>query len=418
MLNHTRPSIPLNRVASFLRGNAARISFGFCLIYSSAAIFKKAGYAALLVYCVVAVAALWWATARFFPWLRARRVRLWAYVLAAAALFVGVLCLYLYAHPRIDTAGFRIGAVVVGASDNDDAIDVAIDELRAGRYPYYARTFLGGPLSPLPGALLLALPFYLVGDSALQNVFWTAVFFWFVQRHTRSLRVAVELAVLVLLLSPNVLYQIAQGIDYGANSIYVFIFAALLVMNVRRGGGVSGRAVLYAVLLGIGLSSRLNFLLIVPFVFVALLRAASWKSAIVLSAVVLIAFVAIIAPFYVYDPAGFSPLHTFNKIGGAASGNGLFRWAPVFVPIIGGLLAGALVLRSRASYDLNAMARDMAVVTAFLAIAGFVTSSVARNHLHFDSLHFGMLFVFFGAFGFGPELLATTQASQFPNAKH
>lgn len=418
MLNHTRLSIPPSRIASFLRGNAARLVFGFCLIYSSAAIFKKAGYAALIVYCIVAAAALGLATARFFPWLRARCVRPWAYVPAAAALFVGVLCLYLYAHPRIDTAGFRVGAVVVGASDNDDAIDVAIDELWAGRYPYYARTFLNGPLSPLPGALLLAAPFYLIGDSALQNVFWTAMFFWFVQRHTRSLRVTVELAVLVLLLSPNVLYQIVQGIDYGANAIYVFIFAALLVMNVRRGGAVSGRAILYAVLLGIGLSSRLNFLLIAPFVFVALLRAASLRSAIVLGAIVMIVFAAITAPFYIYDPVGFSPLHTLNKIGSAASENQLFRWAPVFVPIMGGLLAVVLVLRRRTSYDLTAMARDMTAVTAFLVIAGFVTSSAARNYLHFDSMHFGMLFAFFGVFGFGPELLVPTQASQFSNTKH
>ncbi|MCX6017068.1 MAG: hypothetical protein NTZ50_00965 [Chloroflexi bacterium] len=38
-----------------------------------------------------------------------------AYLLTAAVLFVGVLCLYLYVHPRIDTVGFHIGAVMVGA---------------------------------------------------------------------------------------------------------------------------------------------------------------------------------------------------------------------------------------------------------------------------------------------------------------
>jgi len=166
--------------------NVTRSAFAFCLIYSSAAIFKKVGVDALLVYCVLTVVAVWWSTTRFFPWLRAQPAQPWAYALVAAALFVGVLTLYLYAHPRIDTAGFRIGSISIGASDNDDAIDVAIDELRAGRYPYYPRTFLNGPLSPLPGALLLALPFYLVGDSALQNVFWIAVFFWLRMRSMRA----------------------------------------------------------------------------------------------------------------------------------------------------------------------------------------------------------------------------------------
>jgi len=41
-----------------------------------------------------------------------------------------------------------------------------------GKYPYYETSFLGNPISPMPGALLIALPFYVLGWTALQNIVW------------------------------------------------------------------------------------------------------------------------------------------------------------------------------------------------------------------------------------------------------
>src|SRR5215831_9419154 len=50
-------------------------------------------------------------------------------------------------------------------SDRADALNVAIKALLHGSYPYYAETYLGNPPTPGLGALLLALPFYMVGTS-------------------------------------------------------------------------------------------------------------------------------------------------------------------------------------------------------------------------------------------------------------
>lgn len=408
MKNTTNVNIDRPLSDEVLRRYVYFLAFVVCLIVPSAAIFKKAGIPALIVYVILALLTCWWMTRRFWPWLRARRVRPSLEAAAAAILFIGVLSLYLYAHPRIDTAGFRIGGVSIGASDNDDAIDVALDELFAGRYPYYARTFLDNPLSPLPGALLLAMPFYLLGDSALQNVFWTVMFFWFVQRRMRSLRAAVMLAAIVLFLSPNATYQIVQGTNYGANAIYVYIFAVLLLGRVRRDGRASIAAAAAAVLLGIGLSSRLNFVMVFPFVFIALLRSTSWKSAVLSCAIAAIVFIGITAPFYIYDPAGFSPLHTFGKL----SAYGRVPWASFVAPLIACALSGALIWRRRGRYEPAALARDLSVVMAFLVFVSVVIYGIAGGIFVFwDALHFGTFFLYLGVFGFGIPLLEENAAS-------
>lgn len=59
-------------------------------------------------------------------------------------------------------------------SDRDDALNTAIAAVLHGEYPYARTTYLGNPITPLPGALL-ALPFWLLGNSAFQAVAWLAV---------------------------------------------------------------------------------------------------------------------------------------------------------------------------------------------------------------------------------------------------
>jgi len=408
MKNATNVDIERPLIDSSLRRYAYFLAFVVCLIVPSAAIFKKAGIPALIVYVILALLTCWWMTRRFWPWLRALRVPLFLETAAAVILCIGLSSLYSYAHPRIDTAGFRIGGVSIGASDNDDAIDVALDELFAGRYPYYARTFLDNPLSPLPGALLLAMPFYLLGDSALLNVFWTVMFFWFVQRRMRSMRAAVMLAAIVLFLSPNATYQIVQGTDYGANTIYVFIFAALLLERVRRDGCASIASAAAAVLLGIGLSSRLNFVMVLPFVFIALLRSTSWKNAMLSCAIAAIVFIVVTAPFYVYDPAGFSPLHTFGKL----SAYGRIPWAAFVAPLVACVASVVLMWRRRGRYEPTALARDLSVVMAFLVFVSVVIYGIAGGIFVFwDALHFGTFFLYPGVFGFGIPLLEDNAAS-------
>jgi hypothetical protein len=384
-------AVPLRRITAY------DVGLAFSLIFPSTAIFNKGQYALLAAYIVVACAALWLATRHVLPWLNRKLPQRWASVVVLVALLGGTAVAREIVHPRIDTTGFRIAGMRIGASDNDDAIDAALKELSAGRYPYYVKTFLGHPLSPLPGALLLAWPFYLLGDSARQNIFWLAVFFIAVGWR-RGHRFAAMAAALVVFLSPNVFYQQMQGMDYAANAIYVGLFAVLLVHGAGR-RGVSLGTVAAAIMFGIALSSRLNFLLLVPFTASALVRATNLRTAAILCAIVASAFVACTAPFYFYDPAGFSPLHTLGKI----NGDGRLPAASIAVPALAVLSSAWLVWRRRRSnYSLAAAARDAFAVMALLVVcATIIDSRLAR----FTPMHFGTLFLFYGVIGFWPPWL-------------
>lgn len=159
----------------------------FCILYPSTALFEKIGYGMMAAYVIGGVVALGGIILLAGPWLSRILSKPMVYRITGTGLLIGLLVAHLIIHPAIDEDGFSLFGKSFGASDGDDAIELAINELRAGHYPYYAKTFLGNPITPMPGALLLALPFYLLGNATLQNLFWLAVFFMLVAWHYRSL---------------------------------------------------------------------------------------------------------------------------------------------------------------------------------------------------------------------------------------
>jgi hypothetical protein len=379
----------------------------FCVIFPSTAIFKKLGLPMLTAYVAIAAVLLWLA----LVWIAPRLDRMLTPRISLAVLsfmLVLVFGAYVRIHPRIDTQGFRLAGHSFGASDNDDAIDLAITEVLEGRYPYRARTFLNNPITPMPGALLLAFPFYLLGDSAVQNVFWLAVFFGAVAIFYRSAFTAAVLAVLALILSPNVVYHVLLGGDYIANAIYVLTFSALLIESARK-QETFWRSAAWAALLGMGLSSRLNFVLILPLVFFGLLKSTSPERTGLLCAIVLGTFGAITLPFYLYDPSGFSPLHTVDKL----SVFGAYRWAPLALPAAGAALALALALR-KGAFELPVFMRDVFAVQAFVIVGGFLLASIHRKELDLVYSHFAVLFLFPGLFAFGPASLRGSAGEMRP----
>src|SRR5437773_2523642 len=75
---------------------------------------------------------------------------------------------------------------------------------------YSRTTYLGNVLHQLPGAFVLAIPFVALGTSALQNLCWLPLFFLAVSKDANS-RTALELALLVLVLSPEVIHEVVTG---------------------------------------------------------------------------------------------------------------------------------------------------------------------------------------------------------------
>src|ERR1700757_4608186 len=102
-------------------------------------------------------------------------------------------------------------------SDREDALRVELLAVHHHQYPYDARTFLGNPPTPLPGAMLLAAPFFALGHIAWQNFLWLALFFFFAVRFFRHRATALFYLAVFLLFAPAHLSDFTSGGDYLTN---------------------------------------------------------------------------------------------------------------------------------------------------------------------------------------------------------
>lgn len=234
---------------------------------------------------------------------------------------VAFFCIaYWLIHPIIDIDGLTLGNFTFGASDSDNAIDLFIEEFSSGRYPYSAKTFLNNPITPMPGTIILSLPFYILGHSGLQNIFWLCVLLFFMSKKMKNQAGASIASLAFLLMSPVILYQVVQATDYLANSIYVLI-ALVSVYESLTAPHVSYSRMLFAcVFLGVALTSRLNFLLILPLLTLQLFFQTNILRVCGGLFITLLTSLSLVYPFLGKDSL-FSPLHTHSKITADSSSN-------------------------------------------------------------------------------------------------
>lgn len=142
-------------------------------------------------------------------------------------------------------------------SDREDALRMELAAVMHHQNPFEARTFLRNPPTPLPGAMLLAAPFFAVGRIAWQNLLWYALFFLFSIRFFRYRATALFFLTTFLLLSPTDLGDFVSGGDYLTNLFYVVIALSLFMACLNRRLYLSTLAALF---LGLTLSSRAVYL--------------------------------------------------------------------------------------------------------------------------------------------------------------
>jgi hypothetical protein len=284
-------------------------------------------------YFLVAGIILWLGGA-LEPWFRSRpELTRWLAVAALACISTAVLIVYPIANVQVPGHG----------SDNDDALDITTRALLAFQYPYHQKTYLGNPAIPMPGEMLLAVPFVLIGGSAYQILFWLPIAFLELARLGRSPSKALCLLVPTLVASPILLRGLATGSDHLSNSIVVFTAFSLAVRSLDL-PAPTWKRVLAMAFFGVALSTRVNFsFLVVIFLGVAVKRA-GWRAAVVHTMTAGVTAALITIPFYLASPAEFAPLHTATKVGVIAHGE-------LLIPVVTLIFALVLAVRSPSSLE-------------------------------------------------------------------
>lgn len=285
------------------------------------------------------------------------------------------------------------GDVFGGGSDRDEAATLGARNLLHLRFPYDGVTYLGNPISDLPGALLLAAPFALLGTSAYQNLVWLPAFFIVLGLHIRSSRLALAAAWVALIASPSIVREFVTGGDLVPNAVYVLL-SMLAVLSASAMPGRRGvwLALAAAGALGVALSSRANYLLVIPLLVSAVFQQHGRGAALRVAATSTAVAGALTLPFYLYDRAGFSPLRTENKF--AQFETVLPHAQAIILSAAVGLTVGLAF--TRMNDRAGALARNCALVQAFLVVCVLVLASAKAHRPDFTFFSpYGINAVFF-----------------------
>lgn len=202
--------------------------------------------------------------------------------------------------------------LIGGGSDRVDALNVALRALLAGHQPYEQVTYLENRPTPLPGALLLALPFYLLGSSALQNLFWGPVLVALAPSMVGARRASVCFLLIFILFCPGALQDFVTGGDYLVNVIYVAVSVHLVMASIDDTRPVARH--LSYLLFAASISSRPIFVFVVPILtaFIAQRRGLGLVVEFVLATG--IALLAINGPLFLSDPKHFPLFLSAGKL--------------------------------------------------------------------------------------------------------
>ncbi|MEO6656314.1 MAG: hypothetical protein ABIO36_09560 [Pyrinomonadaceae bacterium] len=367
------------------------LGFTILLIASSLDVINKYfGVNGMAIYALLILLTLYFGSQFVFPAFASIVTEKWANVLALVT-FVVVIAIVIYAYPIADSG------VYGGGSDADDALILAANALIHGQYPFYPLTYLGNPIAPMPGSVILAVPFVFFALFALQNIFWLAVFFCVVRKHLNSSFYGLVLLWLILIFSPSVFQNLVTATDRVANALYILTAMWFMLKTIPRPASAVWKKILPTVLLGIGLSSRSNFFFLVPLLFGILGQNTDWKTATKYLLLAGFVFALVTLPFWIYDPAGFTPLSQQSEK--VLRFEGVLPYARLVVPLSGMFLAIALSFR-KMKLDCMVFFENCAIVQLFAVLLLSAISSIylGRLDLYFGHVGYGVFFLFFGSF--------------------
>lgn len=287
--------------------------------------------------------------------------------LIPSAIFLALVIVFLLGNPIANNKEYFTG------SDADDALNQAAGALLTGEYPYQNLTYLGNAISPLPGAVLIAVPFvWIFHNSGVQNLFWIAIYLILVYYYCNRVMTAVILAGGLLLMMPLVSYQIAVGSDHLSNSIYVLL-GFYLADKIIEGNYKIRVIALVLFFTGICLSSRLNFVLLLPLFGMYLARKYEIRRALYITIAVTAAFCSVTLPFYFYQPDEFAPLHTSYKLNRF---NDILPFSEIIVPLFSLVAGGLFLVIKRGGHSFDKFLQSAIIVLSFPVAAGVLLRSL------------------------------------------
>lgn len=137
--------------------------------------------------------------------------------------------------------------------DRWSAISYPLRNLFNGEYPYLAKTHLGGYASPFPIWMVLHIPFYILGNVGLSEIFSTIIFIYSVKILGGN-RAGIY-ATLLLIMSVNIWYEVSVRSDLISNFLLLSAFINILI---AKDINFSNQPVLLAVIAGLWMSTRLT----------------------------------------------------------------------------------------------------------------------------------------------------------------
>jgi hypothetical protein len=297
------------------------------------------------------------------------------------------------------------GQYVCLGVDNSQALAMATSALLRGEFPYGSLTTIGNPISPLPGSLILAMPFLLLGNVGLQFFLCIIIYVMGLRYLMESWEIAVAIAFTPFLLFVPAWQGVIFGQDYLTNSMVVFLAAMLVFKSAKSSIDFNRKrrwiCSSWSIILGICLSSRMAYMLIMPVLATALFLQYGWRTTWMSLLLTGTSFLCVTLPIYMWDPSNFSPLHTSVFLSNA----GPYGYAIV----LGCWIAAAWYLRGRwLENKLNATVLSIAMgfvfviqMTALVYIGALLTGKNPHGVL---PLVYPFLFpAAFGLFWTGPN---------------
>jgi hypothetical protein len=192
-------------------------------------------------------------------------------------------------------------------SDADNALIDAATAMLASGAPYSVTTYLGNPLSPGPGWVMLTLPLSLGGGLPLLTPL-SALMFGSAMRRQGATWGEVNLLLLALMSSLAWWEMAVVGLDLLSLGLLLAAAVALLARTHAQGGWM-----VVALLVGLLATGRVVFAYWPALVGLAV-ASRHWRGGLQVGAVGILVAIGLHLLFWWPDPAGYAPLHVFNKL--------------------------------------------------------------------------------------------------------